>query len=201
MLERIEVNLLPAEYRIHRTRLRLHREIMYPLGLVLLAAAVMAVWMITLTSAISSLNQQIAAVEEEIERDKHVLEEIKVLREQKAQIGEKIQALKRIDVNREKWVRLLEVLAGNLPRNMWLNHVEEKGESLLLKGRTFSFPEVASYMTRLGETEYVQSVDVADIKHRDGSGGVFDFTITCELNPDAGLLMPVMPETQVEAGQ
>ena len=111
------------------------------------------------------------------------------MREEKKTREQKIQALNRIDVNRERWVRLQEILCKTLPEQMWLASIAESNQNppiLDIKGRTYSFPEVAAYMSNLDETDYVAVVDLSDIAQNNNAKW-FDFSISCKLNPDAGM--------------
>lgn len=188
MVERIEVNLLPAEYRVRARRLYLRREIVYPLLLLAIVMTVLGLWMLTLNSEIGQYETQIAQIDENIRRNQHILKEIRELEEEKKLVTDKIMGLERIDVNREKWVRLQEELCKHLPDLTWLVQVIEKPPDpvLEIRGSTFSFPEVATYMSRLAGSEYIDRVDLTSIIQQSGSpGNVYVFTITCRINPNA----------------
>jgi Tfp pilus assembly protein PilN len=190
MIERIEVNLLPAEYRLHRRRVYLHREVVYPLLLVVLMAVGLLLRQVVLVNEITVLERQIAAARKEIDKNRHVLEEMRDLRKAKNRTREKIMALKRIDVNREKWVRLQETFCAALPARMWLSSIEEKKSTpptLEVRGKTFSVAEVATYMSQLTDSDFIRSVDLSQIEKGGGKSRSYTFRITCVVNPDARL--------------
>ena len=190
MFDSIEVNLLPAEYRVHKRRITLQREIFYPaLGAALVALVITAATFIY-EAQINTLTNEVAALDASIEKNKHVKRELDRLRADRNRIDEKITGLRRINVNRRKWVRILEDLCRYLPDYTWLVHVGEKGgeKSLLsIEGRTLSFPDVATYMARLKRSDFVDHVDLRDIEQTDEARKVFRFRISCLINPNAGL--------------
>ncbi len=63
MKERIEVNLLPAEYRFHFKHFDLKREIIYPFLLLILTIVIFGWWTIWLTAQIGYYEKKIAEVD------------------------------------------------------------------------------------------------------------------------------------------
>ncbi|NLP03993.1 MAG: hypothetical protein GX089_15980 [Fibrobacter sp.] len=203
MIERIEINLLPAEYRIHKRSIKIGREVAYPLiGLAILAVS-LAFMSLYLQNSISGLKNEIAALDQQIQQNRPIQNEINRLRSDKIQIEEKIRALERINVNREKWVRLMEELAGRIPEYTWLVSVKEENSTppvLHMEGRTYSFPEVANYMTSLKESEYVNSVDLSNIEQIDPKQKLYRFSISCVINPDVKLRDSSEPSSTLASG-
>ncbi|NLE01463.1 MAG: PilN domain-containing protein [Fibrobacter sp.] len=190
MVERIEINLLPVEYRVHKKKLRISREVVYPVLVLVVIGIGLAFWSIMLQSSISLSKSELSAVEQQIRQNRPIHAEIKRLREDKTTINEKIMALERISVNREKWVRLMEVICGKLPKYTWLVSIREENSTppiIYLEGRTFAFPEVANYMSQLKESEYITAVDLSNIEQVDPKERVFRFGISCTVNPDVKL--------------
>ncbi len=190
MIERIEINLLPAEYRIHKKSIKIGREVAYPLIALAVVGIGLALWTLTLQNSISGLRNEVAALDQEIKQNRPIQNEIKRLREDKIKIEGKIRALERIDVNREKWVRMMEELSGRIPDYTWLLSIREENSTppvLYIEGRTYSFPEVANYMTSLKESDYVLSVDLSNIEQIDSKQKLYRFSISCAINPDARL--------------
>lgn len=192
MIERIEINLLPAEYRVHHRRLRIPREIVYPLIGLLFLGGFLGYRTVALENRIGEYRRTIAELEQQIARNRHIKKEIQKLQRDRREVFDKIRGLQRISVNKEKWVRLLEIVSSTLPKWTWINSISERAKSstvsvLDIKGNTFSFPEVASYMTQLEGTEYIESVDLSSIDESGGEDKYFQFAITATVNPDAGL--------------
>jgi Tfp pilus assembly protein PilN len=189
MIERIEINLLPAEYRIRKRSLKISRAVIYPALTFLVMLIAGALYSMHLKDKEEGLKNDIETITKEIQANRHIQAEMNKLREEKKITDEKIRALERISVDRGKWVRLLEILSGNLPAYAWLVSVKEEGAArLAIEARSYSFPEVAQYMTKLEDTEYVSGVELTGIEQVAGQDrSVFRFTLICTLNADVGL--------------
>ena len=191
MIERIEINLLPAEYRVHKSTFRVQREVAYPFLIIMVAGFLLLLWSLNLQNMIRQANNEITSLDQQIKQNLPIQNEINQLRKDKALIQEKILALERINVNREKWVRLMEELSGRLPEYTWLISVKEENSTppvLHIEGRTYSFPEVANYMSNLKGSEYVVSVDLSNIEQIDPRKKLYRFIVSCSINPDVKLL-------------
>ena len=84
----------------------------------------------------------------------------------------------------------MEELSGRIPDYTWLLSIREENSTppvLYIEGRTYSFPEVANYMTSLKESDYVLSVDLSNIEQIDSKQKLYRFSISCAINPDARL--------------
>ncbi len=202
MIERIEVNLLPPEYRVRSKTYYFQREIVYPALILIVSLAVFFFWGAGLVSQINIIESNIENTEQLIKKNEPIKKEIKNLEDQNRAIGEKIIALKRIDVNREKWIRLFEIFCRALPEYSWINSIKEiksgkkskgKGDDkdekkmplLELNGSTFSFPEVADYMSNLVKSEYILDVELENINPKGEKS--FNFKMKCKVNSDAKL--------------
>ena len=190
MIDRVEINLLPAEYRVHKRGIRISRAIVYLLlGLVVLGFFLLS-WTIGLDSQIHQIRGDILNVDDMIRKNSFIKDQINRLRADRAVIQEKIVALERINVNRGKWVRLMEILCQRIPDFTWIVSVDEKGQNppvLGIEGRTLSFPEVANFMSRLSESEFIRSVDLSSIEETNEGMKLFRFNISCTINPDVRL--------------
>jgi len=205
MIERIEINLLPVEYRVRKRSFNLPRSIVYPVLALIVLAAGAGFYTIYLGEKQARLTEEIEAIEKEIAANKHIQTEINQLRKEMQETDHKIRALERISVDREKWVRLLEVFSGSLPTYAWLISVKESGEELprniAVEARTYSFPEVADYMKKLETAEYIKSVTlmppgIEQIQGHDRK--VYKFILTCAINADVGLRPAFESEAQVK---
>jgi Tfp pilus assembly protein PilN len=190
MIERIEINLLPAEYRVHKRGIRLERAVVYPVLVLFVFGFFLLSWTISLDNQIHQLNGDIANVDDMIRKNSFIKEQINRLKADRAVIKEKIRALERINVNREKWVRLLEILCQKLPDFTWIVSVDEKDQNppiLVIEGRTLSFPEVANFMSQLSESYFIKAVDLTSIEETRDALKSFRFNISCTINPDVRL--------------
>ena len=193
MINKIEVNLLPAEYRVHVVKIKFHKEIVIPAVIASIVLLVIFGWTALLNTQIADYNHKIKKVEADIAKNQHILDEINSLKKQKEGVQTKIRSLERIDVNREKWIRLMEVFAHQLPQGSWIDSLCEskgsngKSDTVFVGGKTYSFSEVAQYMMRLKRSEFVSEVDLQNIEQLANDSKIYRFSISCYLNPDAKL--------------
>jgi Tfp pilus assembly protein PilN len=190
MIDRVEINLLPAEYRVHKRGIRISRDVFYPVFILLLLAAFLISLTFGLNTEIQQRKNDIVAVDAMIKANSYIKEQIAKLKADRAVIQEKILALERINVNREKWVRLLEIMCQRLPDFTWIVSIVERTQNppvLAVEGRTLSFPEVANFMSQLSGSNYIRSVDLASIEEIKEAVKMFRFNISCTINPDAQL--------------
>ena len=190
MIERVEINLLPAEYRVHKRGIRISRDVFYPVFILLLLGAFLISLTFGLNTEIQQRKNEIVAVDAMIKANSYIKEQITKLKAERAIIQEKILALERINVNREKWVRLLEIMCQRLPDFTWIVSINEKTQNppvLAVEGRTLSFPEVANFMSQLSGSNYIRSVDLSSIEEIKEAIKMFRFGVSCTINPDAQL--------------
>jgi Tfp pilus assembly protein PilN len=190
MIERVEINLLPAEYRVHKRGIRISRDVFYPVFILLLLGAFLISLTFGLNTEIRQRKNEIAAVDAMIKANSYIKEQIAKLKADRAVIQEKIVALERINVNREKWVRLMEIMCQRIPDFTWVLSIDERPQTppvLVVEGRTLSFPEVANFMTQLSGSNYIKSVGLSGIEETGAEIKMFRFNISCTINPDAQL--------------
>ncbi len=190
-IERIEVNLLPAEYRFRKSALHISRPLFYSLLTIITVWIGVAYFSITTTMDIAQSNSEIETLTQKIEKNRHIKVEILQLKSSREIIRLKIRALQRISVNKEKWVRLLETFTKELPSATWISSIIEKNtdtsDVLHVQGQTFSFNDIANFMSRLSGAEYLKSVDLQFIEQRDKGNKTFEYLLDCTINQDAQL--------------
>lgn len=190
-IERIEVNLLPAEYRFRKSALHISRPLFYSLLTIITVWIGVAYFSITTTMDIAQSNSEIETLTQKIEKNRHIKVEILQLKSSREIIRLKIRALQRISVNKEKWVRLLETFTKELPSATWISSIIEKNtdtsDVLHVQGQTFSFNDIANFMSRLAGAEYLKSVDLQFIEQRDKGNKTFEYLLDCTINQDAQL--------------
>lgn len=190
MYDFIQVNLLPAEYRVHRRALKVQAEVILPALLVVLVGMGLMSYQGYKTAEAASLENEIRSLDSQIQINAPIEQEIQRLSDEKKIIVGKIMALERITVNRAKWVRLMEVLCRYMPPYMWLSSIRENNASaptLVVQGKTKSFPEVAAYMADLRQSTYVTAVELTKIEQVDDKDNTYGFEVVCTIDPNAGL--------------
>jgi Tfp pilus assembly protein PilN len=190
MIDFVQVNLLPAEYRVHKRGLKIESEVVVPMIVVGAMAFGLVLYQGMLNARVMTLQNEIRALDAQIRLNAPIEDEIRRLSDEKKVIVGKIMALERISVNRGKWVRLMEALCRYLPEYSWLVSMKEAAGSpptLVVQGKTRSFPEVATYMADLRQSVYMTSVELTKIEQVDEAEKIYGFEIVCTIDPNAGL--------------
>lgn len=190
MIDFVQVNLLPAEYRVHKRGLKIEPEVVIPLVVVGAIAFGLVLLQSVLNARVLALQNEIRALDAQIRLNAPIEDEIRRLTEEKKVIVSKIMALERISVNRAKWVRLMEVICRYLPQYSWLVSMKETGgapPTLAIEGRTRSFPEVATYMADLRQSVFMTKIELTKIEQVDEAEKIYGFQIVCTIDPNAGL--------------
>ncbi len=188
---RLEINLLPAEYRSTKTDLSWlsDRRVVWPSVLLLVAAAAVFLLFSHISETIGDLESDLDRVKTEVEKERPLLAKIKQLDEKLGVIAQKNKALKSIQVSKKRWVILFENISAVLPPNMWLISLSQLSTNEMeLRGVTRDFSEVAEYMVRLEQQVSITNVTLVTIsttKVQDED--TYNFTIKAVINQDLGL--------------
>jgi Tfp pilus assembly protein PilN len=187
----IEINLLPAEFRQSKSDFSwiVDRRVIWPT--VALFVFLVSAFMLqtTVTDTIDELDRQLKSTQEEVEKEKPLLKKISSLDETMKVIGQKINALKSIQVSKKRWVILFENISSMMPPNMWLTSLNQVGPyDMELRGTTYDFSEVAEYMVKLEKQVSIGSVTLVSIAAtKIEAEAAYDFTIKAAIKPDLGL--------------
>ena len=187
----ISINLLPVEFRKKQKDFTwvTDRRIIWPS--VALIVAIVAVMMLQtfISETISNLSDELARVQEDVNRERPLLSKISDLEQKKGVVTTKINALKSIQVSKKRWVILFENISSVLPPNMWITSLNQMGEfDMEMRGMTLDFPEVAEYMVKLEKQVSIQSVSLVTISTVKVDGDeAYNFTIKIVLQRDLKL--------------
>ncbi len=177
MLERIEINLIPHEYRVKTRRFTIKKDILIPIVISGVLITVMGVWNSVLTGQIKSVQTETSRIETDIKAFAPVKREIEKLGKEQRTMETKIAGLKQINVVRDKWVRLFELYCREIPANSWLTQLTESGSTIKIKGETNAFGEVGQFMVQLSGDSCVSSVKLLEVKGKGSAGKTHSFSI------------------------
>lgn len=187
----LEINLLPAEQRSTRADLTwmVDKRIYLPTLIFIVVAISSFLFYLTQRDRLTSLEEQVKMVTEEIERERPLLVKIKDLDDKLSIIAQKNLALKSIQVSKKRWVILFENLSSVLPPNTWIISLNQTGDQAIeLKGITYDFSEVAEYMVSLERQISFSKVTLLSITNQlQGTEKAYSFTFNCDINPQLGM--------------
>ena len=188
-MSRIEINLLPVQYRRKRVRVDriLCRRVVWPTiaFMILLVAGIG--WSMNLTMDRDRLDGELDTIKKTIASKQSLLDEIKKLEADKAVIQRKNDALRSIQVSRQRWIVIFENISYVLPENTWITSIEEKGGRLEMTAVTFQFADVAFYMTELQKQVAITNVRLKKIRTvRVAKAKAFEFNLSVGLAENIG---------------
>lgn len=108
--------------------------------------------------------------------------EIKKFKEEEAKMEARISALDKISKDRQREVRVLDLIQTILPEKAWLVRLEIKSDRILIEGLALSDYEVSSFMDALTKSVYLLDVNLISSREEvvDGSN-LKRFDISCLL--------------------
>ena len=189
-MSRIEINLLPVDYRRKRVRVDriLCRRVVWPTIALLVVIVLGVAYTMNLTMERDETLTDLETIEKTIASKQKLLDEIKKLEADKAVIQRKNDALRSIQVSRQRWIVIFENLSYVLPENTWITGIDEKNGRLEMTAVTFQCSDVAQYMTELQKQVAITNVrlkKVRTVKVAKAQG--FEFSLSIGLAKDINL--------------
>jgi len=174
MVEKIEINLIPAEYVVRERKFSINLSLFVPILISLGLISASLIWLNMLNSSVKHEKVKITNIEREIAANKIIQEEINALEAKQRAMQTKVIGLKSINVNRAKWVNALELYADILPLNSWLTNIEEDSTTGVIKvsGITEADAEVGLLMNRLFGSPKVEGVNLVEMKDVNNKNGL-----------------------------
>lgn len=178
----IRINLLP--FRAARKKENIKRQIsIYVLTTVLLLVGV-GYTFLDLNSELTKLKDDEKKIKAELATYEKTVKQINQLEKKIKEIKAKLTVIKRLEKGKTGPVHLLDEVAKAVPKEkLWLNSFRESGGNLQLSGTAMDNETVALFMTNLGKSEYITSVDLQNARLRnvkDQKLRVSDFVLTCK---------------------
>jgi len=154
----IDINLLP-----HREAKRVAdlRESFVVLMLGTLLALVLALVMeFRIDGELDRATVSISQLESDIARFKPQQDQVAAFRKKKADLEEKLDVIRKLDLARKGPVRVFEELANRTPERLWLTRISASGGRLMLKGNSLDNDVIADFLRSLGASDYFRNVDL-----------------------------------------
>jgi Tfp pilus assembly protein PilN len=130
------------------------------LGLILIIGG----WWWSLSAEIRRLNNEIAENKKQAEQLKVVIAEGQRFRRDKEALERRVNAIDVVARQATRPVYLLDAVADQLPKDLWLTRMEEKGTQLKFAGTTYSATSLSDFMSNLKASGKFRDVDIVDAK-------------------------------------
>lgn len=132
------------------------------LGLGLLL--VLGGWWWSLSSEIKRLNAEIAENKKQAEQLKLVIAEGQRFKRDKEALERRVNAIDVVARQQTRPVYLLDAVLDQLPKDLWLTRMEEKGTQLKFAGNTYSATSLSDFMSNLKASGKFKDVDILDAR-------------------------------------
>lgn len=134
---------------------------------------------------LNGLKKSIAMIDQEISKYKEVETQLNIVKEEKAEIIKRLNAIKQlIETDRQLWSHLLDEMSKSLPEGVWLKSMNDKGEDHLeISACALDNFAVAHYMVNLMKNAYFDEVELQGLnKTSIGEYDLREFNLTLRYN-------------------
>ena len=176
----IRINLLPVRAAKKKEAVQRHLAL-FAIGLVLVLGAFLVMYKIK-DNALAGVEQQNSRLEAEIANLKKIIGEVEVYKEQEVLLEKKLEVIRTLKANKIGPVHMLDQLATRIPEKLWLSTLQESNKKVTLKGVSINNEVIATFMSRMEESDYFAEVYLVSIQARpEGDLKLKEFTITSKL--------------------
>jgi type IV pilus assembly protein PilN len=176
----IRINLLPVRAAKKKEAVQRHLAL-FAIGLVLVLGASLVMYKVK-DNALAGVEQQNSRLEAEIANLKKIIGEVEVYKEQEVLLEKKLEVIRTLKANKIGPVHMLDQLATRIPEKLWLSTLQESNKKVTLKGVSINNEVIATFMSRMEESDYFAEVYLVSIQARpEGDLKLKEFTITSKL--------------------
>ena len=176
----IRINLLPVRAAKKKEAIQRHLAL-FAIGLVLVLGASLVMYKVK-DNALAGVEQQNSRLEAEIANLKKIIGEVEVYKEQEVLLEKKLEDGRTLKANKIGPVHMLDQLATRIPEKLWLSTLQESNKKVTLKGVSINNEVIATFMSRMEESDYFAEVYLVSIQARpEGDLKLKEFTITSKL--------------------
>jgi type IV pilus assembly protein PilN len=151
----IRINLLPVRAAKKKEAVQRHLAL-FAIGLVLVLGAFLVMYKIK-DNALAGVEQQVL-------------------------LEKKLEVIRTLKANKIGPVHMLDQLATRIPEKLWLSTLQESSKKVTLKGVSINNEVIATFMSRMEESDYFAEVYLVSIQARpEGDLKLKEFTITSKL--------------------
>lgn len=185
----IKINLLPV--REERRRLGARQEQMFFALIMVLILIGVYYWHSTTNRKIKDLRFQITQVEQDITRLSKIVKEVEKFKADKKVLEGKISVIDQLKTFRQVQVHYMDELNKALPSQVWLEFYQQRGDVLVLRGKSLSTDDIADFMRKLEESAYFDDIRLDQTSQQEISVGdrkmrVNDFSLRLMVVPTGG---------------
>lgn len=161
----IRINLLP--FRLARKKEDIRRQISVFLLLILLTAAALVWYTITVNKQILTVKEKTNQVNSQISKYKEKADRVAKIKKDLKVLEDKLEIVSLLKKQREKQLVLFDGMTDLIvPGRMWLESFKTSNDNVTIKGVAFDNPTIADFMEKLEKSILFSKVDLKTAKMR-----------------------------------
>lgn len=173
----IRINLLPA--KVSKKKQAGKNQLGIGLLVLIVTLAGNFFWTSSRADALAAKQDKVKRTKTEIANLEKIIGEVNDIKQQQAAVKDKLAVLDRLKANRAGPVRLLDELAGLVPKRVWLKKFDERDKSVGFEGSAATIEDVSAFMAALQRSRYFTAVELRKTTARsEGRFRIVDFTLT-----------------------
>jgi type IV pilus assembly protein PilN len=183
----IRINLLPV--RAARKKEESQRQVLlFAFGLIAIVVFGLVFYQAR-KEVLTDLEDSNRLLQEEITNLKKIIGQVDEYKKQQALLEKKLEIIQTLKANKVGPVHMLDQIAQRIPEKLWLDSLEEAGGRLTLKGVSINNEVIATFMSKLEESDFFREVYLVSIQAKDVEElKLKEFTIT------AAFVVPIATE-------
>jgi len=181
----IRINLLPTR-RTKKKEAGLKQVAL--LGVVVVGILVGNwLWYSGLSDELDARRREVARLQADIKKLDQIIGEITNIKKDQEALEQKLAVLQKLRDGRTGPVRMLDALATIMPDRVWIEALEEKGGTLVLKGTAMTNEDLADFMQALKANPFFSEPTLKRAVQARGRHDVpvIDFELSCGINYSA----------------
>jgi len=175
----IRINLLPA--KVSKKKQAGTQQLAIAAAVLVAALAGNFFWSSSRASALAAREAKVKRTKAEIASLEKIIGEVNDIKQQQAAVKDKLAVLDKLKANRAGPVRLLDELAGLVPKRVWIKRFDERDRNVSFDGSATTIEDVSAFMTALQKSPYFTAVELKKTAAKtEGRYKVVDFSLTAK---------------------
>ena len=175
----IRINLLPA--KVSKKKQAGTQQLAIAAAVLVAALAGNFFWSSSRASALAAREAKVKRTKAEIANLEKIIGEVNDIKQQQAAVKDKLAVLDKLKANRAGPVRLLDELAGLVPKRVWIKRFDERDRNVSFDGSATTIEDVSAFMTALQKSPYFTAVELKKTAAKtEGRYKVVDFSLTAK---------------------
>lgn len=177
----IRINLLPV--RVSKKKEAGKQQLLLFLVLAVAVFVLNFLWSKSRTDELAAKEQKLRRTRDEIAQLERIIGEVKDIKNQQAELKDKLAVLDKLRAGRQGPVRMLDEIATILPKKLWLTKMDEKGGAVSFEGSASTIEEVSAFMSALRRSPYFSAVELKKTEAKaDKQFKLVSFAISAQAN-------------------